>query len=140
MLEVRDHPQGDIVEYLTALIWGKFNPKLYGLGSFSGNKLLGGFLYGNYKEIADGQYSIEMHMAGQPGWLSRSALRAFFAYPFEYCRCSRVIGPVLRSNEHSANVTKRFGFTLDGIIRSGIAPEHDLMIWTMTRDECPWLR
>lgn len=141
MISVRSEPQAEIVERLALQIWGTpQSARFYGLASFQHDRFLGGFLYSNYKEIALGKFSIDMHMAGSPGWLTRRTLREFFAYPFEFCRCARVIGPVLAGNKRSADITRRFGFTLDGVIRSGIAPQYDLMLWTMTRNECRWLR
>lgn len=109
------------------------------LGAYDGERLLGGFLYLNYLPLAEGLHSINMHMAGSPGWLTRRTLRAFFAYPFHQLRCSRVVGNIRANRTAARSVAERMGCKLDGTIRSGISEDFDTCVYTMTRQECPWI-
>lgn len=140
MVEVGAEDQRGIVEFVCSRVF-KQQPanSFVGLGAYKDRKLIGGFIYTSYAHIHGDFYSLEMHMAGGDGWLTRRTLRQFFAFPFIARKCSRVVGPVLRENTISANMCKRLGCKLDGVLRSGIAAEHDLMLWTMTRADCPWI-
>ena len=141
MIEV----SGDRPEEVAAFVLEKLQQKrediraFTALGAYDNGKLIGGFIYTNYRQIGDsGFWSIDMHMAGEPGWLSRKTLRAFHFYPFFELKCSRVVGSVRAENDHARHIASRLGAKLDGIIRSGIAPQYDTYVYTMTRQECPW--
>ncbi len=110
------------------------------MGAYRGDRLLGGFLYTNYRSIGDSAFhTIDMHMAGDPGWLTRRSLRAFFSYPFVELECARVIGSIRADNAASRDTALRMGCKLDGRIRSGVSEGLDTCIFTMTRAECPWI-
>jgi len=142
-VEVRgDDPEG-IAEHVLAATGGRRADlrAFAALGAYRGERLLGGFLYTNYRPIADtGLYSVDMHMAGEPGWLTRSTLRAFFAYPFLQLNCSRLVGSIRADNAAARRVAEGIGCKLDGVVRSGISSELDTCIYTMTRPECLWIR
>lgn len=141
MIEVRgDDPEGVAAFVLERLGQKREDLKAFtALGAYRGEELIGGFIYTNYRPIADsGFWSIDMHMAGNPGWLNRQTLRSFHFYPFFELKCSRVVGSVRAGNEQARSIVARLGAKLDGIIRSGIAPEYDTCVYTMTRQECPW--
>lgn len=140
-VEVRGgDPEGIADFILRRLDQKRANLKLFqALGAYQDKTLLGGFLYTNYRPIADGMHSIDMHMAGEPGWLTRAALRAFYAYPFLQLGCSRVIGGIRADNARARRTAERMGCRLDGVIRSGISEGFDTCVYTMIRADCPWL-
>ncbi len=110
------------------------------MGAYRGETLLGGFLFTNYRELGEtGLYSIDMHSAGDPGWLTRKTLRAFYSYPFLELRCARVVGSIRADNQRAIDNALRMGGKLDGRIRSGVSEGLDTCIFTMTRAECPWI-
>jgi RimJ/RimL family protein N-acetyltransferase len=99
----------------------------------SDGSLLGAVLYTNFRD-----QSIEMTSAGEPGWLSRGNLRAFFSYPFGQLQVRRVTGIVHRKNKHARNINERLGFKLEGVCRHGFK-DGDAMIYGMLKQECRWI-
>jgi RimJ/RimL family protein N-acetyltransferase len=136
MIEVRPG-RIEIGEFVVSRIpgEGKLPGKFEALGAYRGDRLIGGFLYTNFRPIAEGWNSIDMHMAGGDGWLTRRTLRAFYAYPFLQLDCSRVVGSIRADNTTARHIAEGMGFKLDGTIRSGISPERDTCVYTMTRAE-----
>jgi RimJ/RimL family protein N-acetyltransferase len=90
-------------------------------------------LYINYRGA-----SIEMSCAGEPGWLTRKSLRAFFHFPFVQLKCRRVTGIVHRKNKRARDVNERMGFRLEGVCKHGFE-NGDAMVYGMTRAECRWI-
>lgn len=82
---------------------------------------------------------IEIAGAGEPGWVSRADLRAVFEHPFERLRCWTILSHVGRNNAVSRDFTKRLGFVERCVIPCGPSKAHDLVLYSMTRPECPWL-
>ncbi len=110
------------------------------LGAYRDGRLLGGFVYTNFRPIKEtGFHSIDMHMAGDTGWLTRRTLRSFFRYPFWQLQCARVVGSITFTNIAARRTAEGMGCKLDGVIRSGLSEEYDTCVYTMTRAECPWL-
>jgi RimJ/RimL family protein N-acetyltransferase len=139
---VRGDRKNDVAEFVLKRTMGRTYrlTDFQALGAYDGDTLLGGFLYTNYRTIGEtGFHSIDMHMAGEPGWLTRRTLAAFFGYPFLELGCSRVVGSIGSDNKHARDIAERFGLKLDGTIRSGIGSVHDTCVYTMTRAECPWI-
>lgn len=97
-------------------------------------KPIGAVLWLNYRT-----HSIEMSWAGEPGWMTRSNLRGIFAYPFVQLKCWTVIGLVNRSNAHMRSFGERLGFVERCVIPAGPTKHGDIVLYTMTRDACPWL-
>lgn len=97
------------------------------------NQLMGAVLYTNYRGP-----SIEMTCAGEPGWLTRTHLREFFAYPFLQLGCRRVTGIVHRKNKHARKINERLGFKLEGVCRHGFE-NGDACVYGLTREDCKWI-
>lgn len=98
-----------------------------------GGAIRGVVLYINYRGA-----SIEMACGGETGWLTRKALKAFFAYPFVQLKCRRVTGIVHRKNKRARDLNERLGFRLEGVCKHGFETG-DAIIYGMTRAECRWI-
>lgn len=96
--------------------------------------VIGAVLYINFRGP-----SIEMTCAGEPGWLTRSNLRAFFAYPFEQLKVRRVTGIVQRKNKHARQINERLGFKLEGVCKHGF-DDGDACVYGLTKQDCRWIR
>lgn len=103
----------------------------------SQGKIRGAVLYTNYRHGG-----IEMTCAGEPGWLSKDAVKAFFVYPFQQIGCHRVTSLVPRKNKPSRTLAERLGFKLEGVIREGFvgATTQDAMLYGLLKSDCIWIR
>jgi hypothetical protein len=98
--------------------------------------LLGGNIYTAHVPAT----SIGVHMAGfVPGWANRDFLWVAFDYPFVQLSVKRVFGQVPESNKLALEVNRKLGFKEVARI-SGVFPCGDLVVVSMHRDECRWLR
>lgn len=109
------------------------------VGVVKGGEIIGGVIYCEYREIAPGEHDIRMHCAGGPGWLTRTSLRALFAYPFQQLKCIRVTGVVARGNRRALDLNKRLGFQIEGCIRDGYGAGKDGLLMGMLRRDCRWI-
>lgn len=82
------------------------------------------------------KFNCEMHMAGDPGWVSKAMLKAAFAYPFRQLGLDRVTGLVASDDEYVLALDKRMGFVEEGRMREALGPGIDIVILGMKRDEC----
>jgi hypothetical protein len=82
-----------------------------------------------------------MHVAAKPqsGWMSKELLWYTFHYPFIECDCRRVTGLVAESNLEARKFDERLGFTLEARLKDA-APDGDLLVYAMFREECRWLK
>lgn len=95
---------------------------------------MGAVLYTNFRA-----YSVEMIVAGEPGWITRGGIRAAFHYPFETLGVWTVLTMTNRQNAESRELQKRIGFTELGVIRTSPSKSDDMVLYSMTRDRCRWL-
>ena len=95
---------------------------------------MGAVLYTNFR-----QYSVEMIVAGEPGWITRAGIRAAFHYPFEVLGVWTVLAMTARNNAASRELQKRIGFTEQGVIPMSRVRSEDMILYSMTRDRCRWL-
>ncbi len=109
------------------------------IGVVKDGKLIGGVAYTEWKEIAPGQHDIRMHCAGEPGWLTKGTIRAFFAYPFQQLACIRVTAIVAKANRRARDLDERLGFRMEGCIRDGFGVGRDGIVYGMTRAGCRWI-
>lgn len=111
----------------------EFSTHAPALGSVRGDDLIGGVVYDNHR---DGW--IEMHCAGEPGWLTRQKLRVFFAYPFEQLKCRGVLAIVRRRNKAARRLIEGLGWKRPYCVPEGFEDD-DMILYTMLRRECRWL-
>lgn len=110
------------------------------LGVVKGNRLIGGVIYCEFREIAPGEHDIRMHCSGEPGWLTKATLRVLFGYPFCQLGCIRVTGVVARANKRALDLNRRLGFQIEGCIRDGYGTGKDGLLMGMLRRDCRWIR
>jgi hypothetical protein len=96
--------------------------------------LLGGVIYSDYTGR-----SIRMHMAGMPGWASIEMCWIAFDYPFNQLNVEQVLGTVASTDEKVLEYDHRLGFREIARIPRAV-PDGDLVILSMLRDECRWLK
>jgi RimJ/RimL family protein N-acetyltransferase len=81
-------------------------------------------------------HNCEMHMAGDPGWVSPAMARHAFRYPFGQLGLARVTGLVASDDDLTLGLDKRMGFREEGRMRQALGPDLDVIILGMLRDEC----
>lgn len=114
-----------------------FNPRVDRVISrtFAGN-LAGGVVYQDY--LPGGL--IVLHVASwHRRWLSRDLLWAIFAYPFLQLEVKMCLGYVMSTNRHALDFDLRLGFRIEHKILGAI-PGGDMVIVSMRKSECRWLR
>lgn len=105
------------------------------IGLEKDGELIAGVLY----DYCNGA-SCYMHVASKGNyWLDRRYLNACFDYPFNYLGCKVVIGLVPESNLKARKFDEHLGFKLTAEIPEG-HPDGDLLIYTMRKEECRWIR
>jgi hypothetical protein len=113
-----------------------FNPTCDQVISRSrGGKLLGGVIFASYTEM-----SIEIHVASfEPGWLNTNLLWVSFHYPFDQLGVKKVLSRIRSSNRKALDFNRKLGFVDEARI-ADVYPDADLIIRSMTRDQCRWLK
>lgn len=80
--------------------------------------------------------SIAMHVAGAGmRWCTAAFRRAVFSYPFLQLKVAKVLGLVDETNLQARRFDEHLGFRLEARIADA-APRGDLLIYTMTADQC----
>jgi RimJ/RimL family protein N-acetyltransferase len=98
-------------------------------------KLLGGILYDNYRVR-----SIQMHMVVlQPDWGFRDVLQVIFDYPFNQLGVERIFAMVPSTSAEILRFDRALGFK-DHTRIEGAIPGGDLVVLSMDRDHCRWLK
>ena len=83
--------------------------------------------------------SILVHLAGVgKKWMNREFLWFCFYYPFEQLGLNKVIGLVKSDNLACQKLVEHLGYVLEATLKEA-APKGDLLIYTMTKDQCRWL-
>lgn len=78
--------------------------------------------------------SVRAHIAFE-GRLTKEFIWFGFWYPFEQLKVKKIIGLVSSNNEKALKLDKHFGYIEEAIIKDA-APDGDLHILTMTREQC----
>ena len=105
-------------------------------GLFENGEVIAGIIFDNYQGG-----SIAGHVAGEPGkrWLTREFLHMCFGYPFLQLKVNVLIGLVDSTNLEARKFDEHCGFKLSCTIPKA-ARNGDLLIYTMTADECRFLK
>lgn len=72
-------------------------------------------------------------------WMNREYLWYCYHYPFEVLKVNKIIGLVESDNLEARRLDEHMGFKLEATLAS-CAPKGDLLIYTMTKDQCKWLK
>jgi len=97
--------------------------------------VLGGVIYEGYTGGC-----IFMHQAGfHKRWLGGNMLWIVFDYPFNQLKVNKVAGTINSNNKELLDFNARLGFKEEARIR-GAYPDGDLLVLTMPREECRWLK
>lgn len=99
-------------------------------------ELIAGIWFENYNGA-----NMMMHVAAVPAssWMNKEILWYTFYYPFIECGCKRVTGLVAETNHQARSFDERLGFTLETRLKDA-APDGDLLVYSMFREDCRWLR
>lgn len=82
--------------------------------------------------------SLQMHVAGEPGWLTRELIWTTFNYAFNICQVNMVIGLVPSGNKDAVRFNTHLGFKTR-LVLDGAHPDGSLIVMTMDRAECRYL-
>lgn len=84
--------------------------------------------------------SVRMHVAGEGRrWMTRDYLWFCFYYPFEQMKVRKILGLVHSANADAIRLDKHLGFVHEATIADAV-PDGDLLILTMTKEQCRFLR
>ena len=83
--------------------------------------------------------SVAVHLAGVgKKWMNREYLWYCFHYPFEELKVNKLLGLVESTNAEAIRLNLHFGYTIEATLKDA-APKGDLLVMTMTKDQCKWL-
>lgn len=95
-----------------------------------------GPIAGAFYEACNGA-SVLVHLVIE-GKINREFVWFGSYYPFIQLGVYKLIAPVESTNKRSVRFTEHYGFTLEATLK-GAARDGDLLLYTMTRKQCPWL-
>jgi RimJ/RimL family protein N-acetyltransferase len=130
-----NHP-GD-GDWIMERVDGVFNPRTdHSLAVARDGEIIGGVVFCGYTGAA-----ITMHMAGtDTHWGTRDFIWSVYAYAFHQLGVRKVIGLVPAGNTRALEIDLKMGFRVEARITGVYADGGDLLILSMTRAECRWLR
>jgi L-amino acid N-acyltransferase YncA len=107
----------------------------HALASVRADKLMGVVLFTSFRE-----QSIEAHVCGKPGWVTRADLREMFAYPFGHLGVLRIWSVIARNNKPARRFIERLGFNVKCVLDDEFGEGKDGILYAIRRKECKWLR
>ena len=83
----------------------------------------------------------QIHVAATPGkrWMTKDALLHAFHYPFVHLKVKKLIGVVAEDNAEARKLDEHLGFILETRV-TGACRGKDLLVYTMTRGQCRYLK
>lgn len=104
------------------------------IGVAAKGQLIAGVVYDQWN-----RKSIGLHMAALPGhWPTREFIQTAFRYPFLQLGASKLLAQVGEGNSPARRLVEHLGFVLEATLKAA-HPMGDLLIYSMTRDQCRWL-
>lgn len=73
-------------------------------------------------------------------WMNREYLWYCYHYPFEELKVNKIIGIVRSDNLEARKLDEHMGFVLEATLQHCAPKGNDLLVYTMTRDQCKWLK
>lgn len=104
-------------------------------GAVKDGKLAGAVMFVNYR-----RQSIEFHLAGSPGWMSRKDVKYLFSYAFVLNGCLRIWCLIKRKNRKARQGAERLGFRVLGVAHDEFGEGRDGILYEMTRAQCKWIK
>jgi RimJ/RimL family protein N-acetyltransferase len=116
---------------------GKFTPGWdNSFSSHEGDRILGGIVLTCYLGG-----SMTAHMASQDKrWFSRELAWLTFHYAFEQLGIHKMLAALESDNHKILAMDMRGGWQLEATIRDAYGLGRHMLILSMTKDTCPWLR
>ena len=105
------------------------------VGVVRGNRILGAICFLNFRRT-----SMEFHLCGSPGWLSRREIKWLFSYVFCEAKCLRLWCCIRRNNKQARVGAERLGFKVAGVADDEFGEGRDGIVYSMTRAQCQWLK
>lgn len=135
---------GLVSKWVSSQIYGGvnvFDDKARAIGVLSGEDLIAGVVYSEYREDIHGQpLSMEMSVATiDKRWATRHNLRTFFAYPFIQLKLKRVQAVTSVHNEGAIKMLKRLGFSQEGTHKCAYQDGSDAVSFGMLSSDCGWM-
>lgn len=113
------------------------NCETIGLIDTDHKKIVAVAAYENYTGVNG---SVQVHLAGEgKRWMNRDFLWVGFDYPFNVLKVKKLLGQVPSWNEDALRLNKHFGYKVEHVIE-GYYPNGDLVIVSMAKEDCRWLR
>lgn len=107
-----------------------------GIGWLRDGKIIAGV---SYSECNGVNVNCHIRSDGTKRWATREYLRTIFDYPFNQLKVRRITVCVDEGNTDSRRFVLHLGFTLETTLKSA-HPTGDLLIFSMFRNGCRWLR
>lgn len=85
-------------------------------------------------------WGCEVSIATRPKGLTRSLLKIACAYVYDELHCNRMTAQVQDDNHDMIELMYRLGFRYEGKLAEALPDYSDVLIFGMTRRECPWVR
>lgn len=123
-------------DWIMARVGGVFTPSHdHSFSTYRDGGIIGGFTLCAYLGA-----SMTIHDAGlDEKWCSPDLLWLTFDYSFNQLGLKKLIAPVFSTNAHALQLDLRAGFVVEAIIKDAV-PDGNLMLLTMTREQCRWLK
>lgn len=107
----------------------------YAIGVVSNGEVKAGVVFDHW----NGK-SVAMHVAVEdPRAITRKFTWLCFDYAFNQIGADKLLGFVAQDNEDALNFDLKLGFEVEAVVRDA-CPGGDLLILTMTREQCRWLK
>lgn len=95
-----------------------------------GNNLLAGTVYDHYNGSTVNAHILVRGIPTREWWV------AIFDYPFNVLGVRKLVGQVPSTHSEAQKLDKNFGFVEEARIKDFYAEGDDLIVFTMTRDQC----
>lgn len=106
--------------------------KPVGLGWECNGLITAGVVYEDWTDS-----NVEVHIAfDRP--ITKTFLRAMFAYPFRQLQVNRITGGARSTNDKAILFAERLGFTREAVQRRYWL-DSDRILYVMHKDNCPWM-
>lgn len=136
MTELIYNERGELLSWACVRIGiASFRADAHAIGLRRSGRIVAVVVYDTFS-----RHECAMHIAsdGSRHWLTRSFLKAAFAYPFIQCGYRRVYSPIAESNKKALRFNLKLGFKVEGV--HPYAAKDGAMVTTgMLREGCAWI-